>query len=180
MKQRVAIGIVLCVILTALPSAPAAAAGVPVNTTRPAVSGTAGVNGTLTTTKGSWTNSPTKYAYAWLRCASDGTACAVISGATKMTYLVVSADAGKRLESRVIASNASGPSAAAYSNLTTVVGYPPANLSVPTVSGSPVIGNTLAVGRGTWSQTPTAYAYRWRRCDSGGAACVTITGATSS
>src|SRR3954449_38962 len=51
----------------------------------------------------------------------------------------------------------------------------------PAISGSPVEGQTLTSSTGSWnfSQTPT-YTYQWRRCDSAGAGCVDIAGATGS
>lgn len=57
----------------------------------------------------------------------------------------------------------------------------PANTQVPTVSGSPVEGQTLTTGGGTWSGSPApALAYQWQRCTSLGTGCVPIAGATGS
>ncbi len=56
----------------------------------------------------------------------------------------------------------------------------PANVTPPTVSGLAVSGQTLTASPGTWSGDPTpALAYRWQRCSSVGASCVTIGGATT-
>jgi hypothetical protein len=58
---------------------------------------------------------------------------------------------------------------------------PPGNSSAPTISGTPTAGHTLSAGNGTWSGTqPLAYAYTWKRCDSGGGSCTAISAATSS
>jgi hypothetical protein len=58
------------------------------------------------------------------------------------------------------------------------VGMPaPVDLSLPSVSGSPVQGQTLTEANGSWSPTPTGYAYQWLRCDGAGANCVSIAGA---
>lgn len=83
----------------------------PANTVAPAVSGTAVVGQTLTTTNGTWTNSPTSYTYQWYRGAS------AISGATNSTYVLVQADAGNtsNIKCVVTATNAGG-SASADSN----------------------------------------------------------------
>jgi hypothetical protein len=55
----------------------------------------------------------------------------------------------------------------------------PANTAPPAVSGVARDGQTLTAGNGTWSgTTPMTFSHRWRRCDSAGAACVDIDGAT--
>src|SRR4029079_8776501 len=56
----------------------------------------------------------------------------------------------------------------------------PVNTALPTVSGSAVQGQTLSATQGTWSNSPTGFAYQWRDCDGSGANCVDIPGATSS
>lgn len=56
---------------------------------------------------------------------------------------------------------------------------PPANSVLPAITGTAQQGQTLAASSGSWSgSTPITYAYRWRRCDSGGASCADISGAT--
>jgi hypothetical protein len=57
----------------------------------------------------------------------------------------------------------------------------PANTSLPTISGTPKVGSLLTASAGSWSGSkPMKYAYRWQSCDSAGANCTAITGATSS
>ena len=73
-------------------------------------SGSLTVGSTLSCTTGTWTNSPTGYAYTWLR---GGTA---ISGATSATYVTVTADGGTSVGCSVIAANASGNSGPSASN----------------------------------------------------------------
>ena len=53
-----------------------------------------------------------------------------------------------------------------------------ANVSAPSIAGSAVQGASLAASTGTWSGSPTSYAYSWMDCDSSGANCATIAGAT--
>lgn len=38
---------------------------------------------------------------------------------------------------------------------------PPVNLSLPVVSGTPQVGQTLTATRGTWSNSPTGYTRQW-------------------
>jgi hypothetical protein len=48
----------------------------------PAISGTATMGASLSTTTGSWTGSPSSYAYHWQDCTSTGGSCTNITGAT--------------------------------------------------------------------------------------------------
>ena len=161
----------------------AASPSVPVNTALPVVSGTAQVGQSLTATTGSWSNSPTSYGYQWRRCDTAGAACTDIASATAATYLVQAADIGSTLRVQVIASNAGGPSAPATSAQTTVVTAAPpsvpANTAPPAVTGSTFEGQTLSGSTGSWSNSPTSYTRQWARCDSGGANCTDIAGATA-
>ena len=54
----------------------------------------------------------------------------------------------------------------------------PRNTAAPTISGSPVVGQTLTAAPGSWSGKPTSFHYAWSRCDGSGTACVPIGGAT--
>jgi Polysaccharide lyase len=56
----------------------------------------------------------------------------------------------------------------------------PKNQTLPTVSGSAVVSNTLTAGTGSWQGKGLKFAYQWLRCDSAGASCSAISGATGS
>src|SRR6478752_6296622 len=57
---------------------------------------------------------------------------------------------------------------------------PPANSSLPTISGTASEGQTLTASSGAWSgATPIGYAYQWQRCNSSGTNCGSIGKATS-
>ena len=55
---------------------------------------------------------------------------------------------------------------------------PPANSSLPTVAGTPAVGQTLTGNAGGWTGPRISYAYQWLRCDSSGGTCSPIAGAT--
>jgi hypothetical protein len=56
--------------------------------------------------------------------------------------------------------------------------FTPVSSLPPTITGTPVQGQTLTASTGTFSMTPT-YTYAWQRCDAAGAACTDIVGATA-
>ena len=74
----------------------------PANTVAPVASGTGTVGQNLTVTNGTWTMSPTSYAYQWLRAGSP------ILGATNAVYALVGADSGNAVSCRVTATNPAG------------------------------------------------------------------------
>lgn len=61
---------------------------------------------TITTTNGTWSNSPTGYTYQWTLNGSD------IIGATNNTYVPINGDSGGTLACRVTAANAGGTGSA--------------------------------------------------------------------
>ena len=74
----------------------------PVNTSVPAIIGTASVGSTLTVTMGIWNGAPTAYGAQWMR---NGVA---IPFATFAKYLIVPADSGKSLTCQVTAFTGGG------------------------------------------------------------------------
>ncbi len=152
---------------------------IPTDTVPPIVSGVVAQGKTLSTTTGTWTGSPTSYAYKWQRCASDGTSCVDIPSAIAATYNLASTDAGHEIRSEVSAHNAGGSSSYTPSITTEIVLPLPATTASPVVSGTTAVGKTLSTTQGTWN-TPVSYAYEWLRCSSAGISCVSISGAKGS
>lgn len=190
----------------------------PVRGDRPEISGTARENETLRTTNGTWSNSPTRYAYQWLRCDTRGDRCSPIRGANSASLGLDRDDVGDTIRVVVTASNASG-SASAQSRATSVVDRDryldrnrtaveapapaapttetpaaeptpaapapapapaaptvaaPVSTANPAITGEAVEGGTFTASAGTWSGSPTAYEYQWRRCDASGERCERI------
>lgn len=156
-----------------------AAAAAPQNTAAPTISGTAKEGSTLTAQEGTWSNTPTSFAYQWQRCASDGTGCGDINGAASKTYVPVTSDVGHTLRVVVTATNADGK-ASATSDSTDVIGAKngPTNTVKPALSGTATVGESLRVANGSWSPTPTSFGHQWQRCASDGTGCLNIGGAT--
>lgn len=89
----------------------------PANTVAPAVTGTATVGQTLTTTNGTWTGTPTPtYGRVWQRSANGSTGWAAIASATGLTYVLAAPDSTQYVRCVVTATNGSG-SAAVNSNV---------------------------------------------------------------
>jgi hypothetical protein len=146
----------------------------PVNLIPPTISGKPQVGKTLTASHGSWTGSPTSYAYRWLRCAPRGSSCAGVG--QERTRTVRQADVGSVLRVKVIARNAAGSSSALSKRTAIVTSGPPLNTSPPVIFGIAQVGKTLTASHGSWTGSPTSYAYRWLRCAPRGAECTSIAG----
>lgn len=142
----------------------------PVNTVAPALSGTALNGEQLSVTNGTWTGEPTvTFARQWKRSGTP------IPGATGSTYTLIDNDVGKTIYVTVTGTNSVG-SASENSNVLGPVDdtEPPENTVRPAITGTATAGYLLTASTGTWTNSPTSYAYQWRR---GG---VAISGATSS
>lgn len=136
------------------------AVAVPSATGDPVLSGTVKDGSTLTVSDGSWTGSPTSYAYAWTRCDRYGNGC--FSAGAGASHLVTSDDVGHTLKATVTARNASG-AGSAFVLSAVVAATLPANSSLPLVAGRPLFGTKLAATTGTWTgSTPMTYAYAWQ------------------
>ena len=50
----------------------------------------------------------------------------------------------------------------------------PVNNAPPTITGAPVVGETLVASEGSWTPAPDQVAYAWQRCDTAGGNCMTV------
>ena len=118
----------------------------------PKISGSATVGVTLKITG---LPQGTTLSYRWKR---NGVA---ISGATRSTYKIVTADLGKKLTVTVTSKRAGYTTLTKTSAATSAV-LRPFVTRTPTISGTARVGSTLKVAMPAWSPTPT-YAYQWYR-----------------
>src|SRR6266516_6546315 len=132
----------------------------PSNTTLPTIAGTPTVGQTLTASDGTWSNSPTTFAYQWLRCNSGGNSCVSVANGTQKTYTLVGADAGHTMRVRVTATNADGSGSAQSAQTDQVAPATstaaPKNTARPVISGTTRVGQTLTADEGSWSGNPTS------------------------
>ncbi len=138
---------------------------------------------------GSWTAtpSPTSYTVTWYRCnmsspSSAGTTlpsgCSAIASGTTypasttastVVYTYGSADVGNFLLAGIQAYNGLSANVTGYTASTTskVADVAPAIKSVPVMSGTAAVGDTLSVSAGAWSGLPTpTISYVWWLCPS--------------
>jgi hypothetical protein len=156
----------------------AASKTAPVNTGTPTITGTAQEGSTLTGSNGTWSNTPTSYAYAWSLCDANGDTCSTVAGATAITFALTSADVDHTLRLTVTATNADGSvSSTSAPSAAVAAAAAPTDTVLPTISGTVAVDSILTVTNGTWTGTPTGYAYAWSRCDQNGNACAAISGA---
>jgi hypothetical protein len=89
-----------------------------VNSISPVISGTVSVGSTLTTTNGTWTNSPTSYTYQWQR-ADDLAFTQNITniGSNQNTFTLTNSENSKYIRCQVTAINLAGSSTTNNSNI---------------------------------------------------------------
>jgi subtilisin len=148
----------------------------PVNSVEPAVTGSATIGATLSSTTGTWSGTaPIAYKRQWLRCTSAATtSCAALAGATADTYAPVAADAGGYLRVRVTAINATA-SVVALSDATaavTVAKTKPTLVTEPKILGTARIRSTLTASPGTWTGAASiTLTFEWAICAPGSNTC---------
>lgn len=122
--------------------------------------------------------------YQWLRCNLHGGRCVKIARATHRTYVVRAGDVGHRLRVRAVLAG----SAVAVSQPTPAVGRAtPVDTVAPVISdggegggtiAGPIVGDVLTGSDGTWKHA-VRFTYQWMDCDTTGANCAAIAGATT-
>jgi hypothetical protein len=106
------------------PGSPPPPPAAPVNTTAPAIAGTATQGQTLSANTGTWSGSPVGYSYQWQDCDGSGTGCANIGGASSSSYTLTAADVAHTIRVVVTASNAGGATAASSLQTAIVAALP--------------------------------------------------------
>lgn len=161
------------------PAAGARSFAAPVNRCAPQITGKLFVGKTISSTTGCWSNTPTSYAYQWLRCDQKGANCLKIAGAQSRSYKLTPTDQGNTMMVLVTASNGDGSTGPVNSKPSTVVSAAaaPQNKTPPSITGKAVVGELLFADPGTYSGgLPDRYAYRWQRCNASGSSCAAIAG----
>lgn len=121
----------------------------------PTITGTVKVGSRVTATPGSWsTPSGVKFAYQWL---ANGTR---ISGATSQSYLITPVLAGRKLSVTVTASKSGYQGGTASSAAKVVAKGTFVIKARPKLTGTPQVGKTLTVAKGTWIPAP-AIKVQW-------------------
>src|SRR5689334_5771032 len=102
-----AVAAAAAILAAAAPAATAATA--PTNTCPPTIEGSLVVGKTVKAGNGCWVNSPTSFAYKWLRCTTEAAkTCTPIAGATAQEYTLADSDLNRSIVLLVTASNSSG------------------------------------------------------------------------
>lgn len=131
--------------------------GGPAATVAPVISGNPVRGNTLSTTNGTWVNSPS-FTYQWLRSGSP------ILGATTNVYTTVAADEGFEI-SCTVTGTVTGylPVTIPSANKIIVVApsvTKPQNTSLPTITGANTINSVVTVFAGTWTNSPVGYRFQ--------------------
>ena len=147
----------------------------------PIITGTPRTGDTLSASTGSWTGTPTSYAYQWQCSLTSGGSFIDIGGATNSTYVVSEFDVGYFIKVSVSATNGIGTSNAASSLETVaVVDIAPTNTVIPVVTGIARTGATLTTTTGSWTSAPTSYTYQWKRATTAGGSYTDIVSGVNS
>lgn len=116
------------------------------------------VGQTLTSAPPVWNQPDVANSYQWLR---NGTK---ISGATGNTYVTTVADYTKSITLSVTGAKPGYTVGQSISNdIGVTAGGALQNGTIPTIAGTASVGGSLKASNGTWSPTPSKFAYQWMR-----------------
>ena len=160
----------------------------PANTAYPVITLPVGrtapnIGDTLSISNGIWTGSfPMTFTYQWKKCDSPTGSCFSIPGATRNTFTVTTDLYGMTIRAEVTAKNSAAAVAQNSESTKVVSAIAPLSRATPQITGTVMVGQTLALTAGTWDGSlPLTFTYSWRRCNPPGdlASCVQIPGATT-
>jgi hypothetical protein len=120
----------------------------------PVIVGKAAVGDTLTVKPGTWSPAGVHLAYQWYANGST------ISGATRSTLALGTAQYGKTIKVELTGSGAGDRPASAFSSSTGKVGKGTLKSSRPKITGTAKVGGTLKVSVGSWTPA-TRFSYQW-------------------
>jgi lysozyme len=130
----------------------------PTNLGPPQIIGKTQAGQMLTSTVGTWSGAPKKFAYRWRRCNAAGASCIAIPHAAQSHYTLTPDDIGATLSLAVTGTGAGGSTSATAATTAVVVAapLPPVSIGTQTVR-SGVAGNLqTADGRATVTWQPGA------------------------
>ena len=119
------------------------------------ITGTLATDQTVTADAGTWAGVADSLGYAWKRNGRT------IKGATFATYVITPADAGRKLTVKITARKVAYYTASVTSAAARVASAQFGTVGVPTVTGDPIVGGTLAAMPGTWGPAPRSIGYQW-------------------
>jgi len=146
----------------------------PVNTVPPVVSfNNLYVGGTLTTTNGTWSGSPTSFTYQWYNITLSEN----IAGATSNSHTLVDADAGAEIVCIVTGTNAVGTGQIDSNVINSLPLAAPTNIDLPVIDDGITYyfgGPPIVFTGNVWDGNPVpVLTYQWLRGNAN------ITGATN-
>ncbi len=110
--------------------------------------------------------------------------CSAISEADERTLTLTTTLAGRFVLVQITASNTHGSVSQFSATTATTVNQAPANSSIPSITGSAAVNQTLTATKGTWSGAPTpTLKYQWYSCSNqtstDASSCSAISGAVA-